>query len=115
MSYTPPPLHPPSLSPVPPPSTKRRIKRIAPLQLGKMLAVVYGIMGLVAIPIFLVMSAVSTQLPADQRVGVLAMGMGFAIFAPLMYAAMGFVAGALGALVYNVVAKWIGGVEVEVE
>jgi hypothetical protein len=34
-------------------TTKRRIKRIAPLQLGKMLAVLYGIMGLLAMPFFL--------------------------------------------------------------
>lgn len=96
-------------------TTKRRIKRIAPLQLGKMLAIVYGIMGLFFIPIFLIMSAVSTQLPAAQRVGIMAVGVGFAVAAPLMYAAIGFVIGALGALIYNVVAKWVGGIEVEVE
>jgi hypothetical protein len=96
-------------------TTKRRIKRIAPLQLGKMLAILYGIMGLLFIPFFLIMSAVSTQLPAEQRVGMMAFGVGFAVAAPLMYAAMGFVIGALGALIYNLVAKWVGGIEVEVE
>lgn len=104
MSYAPPVL-----------SSKRRIKRIAPLQLGKMLAVVYGIMGLLFVPFFLVMSLVSPHMPAQQRVGLMAMGMGFAVLAPVLYAVMGFVFGALGALIYNVVAKWIGGVEVEVE
>lgn len=99
----------------PPVVTKRRIKRIAPLQLGKMLAVLYGIMGLLFMPIFLIMSLVSTQLPAGQRSGMMALGMGFALFMPVMYAVMGFVLGALGALIYNVVAKWIGGIEVEVE
>jgi hypothetical protein len=100
-----------------PPSivTKRRIKRISPLQLGKMLAVLYGIMGLIFIPFFLIMSAVATQMPPEQRVGMMAFGAGFALFMPVIYAAMGFVFGALGALIYNLVAKWIGGIEVEVE
>src|SRR6187455_3478774 len=100
-----------------PPSlvTKRRIKRIAPLQLGKMLAVLYGIMGLLFIPFFLIMSAVATQMPPDQRVGMMAFGAGFALVMPVIYAALGFVFGALGALIYNLVAKWIGGIEVEVE
>lgn len=102
--------------PAPPPITiKRRIKRIAPLQLGKMLAVLYGIMGLLFLPLFLIMSGVAAQVPAEQRVGIMAFGMGFALFMPIMYAAMGFVFGALGALLYNVVAKWIGGIEVEVD
>src|SRR3712207_3825703 len=97
-----------------PPSfvTKRRIKRISPLQLGKMLALLYGIMGLLFVPFFLLMSAVA---PAGQRVGVMAFGVGFALFMPIMYAVMGFISGAIGALVYNVIAKWIGRIEVEVE
>jgi len=95
--------------------TIRRIKSIAPLQLGKMLAILYGIMGLLFIPFFLLMSLASAQMPAQQRVGMLAFGVGFAFAMPFIYAGMGFVCGALGALIYNVVAKWIGGIEVEVE
>lgn len=96
-------------------ATKRRIKRIAPLQLGKMLAILYGIMGLLFIPVFLFMSVISSQLPAEQRAGMMVFGVGFALATPIMYAAMGFVFGALGALIYNVVAQWVGGIEVEVE
>jgi hypothetical protein len=95
--------------------TKRRIKRFAPLQLGKMLAVLYGILGLIFIPLFLSVSALATQLPPEQRVGMMAFGMGFALLMPVIYAVMGFVFGVLGAWVYNVIAKWIGGIEVEVE
>jgi pilus assembly protein TadC len=102
-------MNPPTLT------TKRRIKRIAPLQLAKMLAILYGLMGLIFIPFFLLMTLVASQMPASQRVGVLALGAGFTIFVPIIYAAIGFVFGALGALIYNLVAKWIGGIEVEVE
>ena len=96
-------------------TTTRRIKRIAPLQLAKMLAILYGIMGLIFIPFFLLMTFVGSQMPAQQRVGVMAFGAGFAIFVPVIYAVMGFVSGALGAVIYNLVAKWVGGIEVEVE
>jgi hypothetical protein len=96
-------------------TTKRRIRRIGPLQLGKMLAILYGIMGLIFIPFFLMMSAFASQMPAAQRVGFMALGAGFAVFVPLIYAAMGFVFGAVGAWIYNFVAQWVGGIEVEVE
>ena len=94
---------------------KRRIKRIAPLQLGKMLAILYGIMGLVFVPFFLVMPLIASQVPTGQRSGMMVFGVGFALCMPILYAVMGFVFGALGAVIYNVVAKWIGGIEVEVE
>ena len=45
----------------------------------------------------------------------LGLGVGFAIFAPIMYGVMGFLVGVIGAFLYNVVAKWVGGIEVEVE
>jgi hypothetical protein len=37
------------------------------------------------------------------------------ILIPIFYAAMGFVFGAIGALVYNIFAGIVGGVEIEVE
>jgi hypothetical protein len=99
----------------PPLLTKRRIKRFNPLQLGKMFAALYGLMGLLFVPFFLVMATLTARLPQSQHVGMMALGTGFALFAPFLYAAMGFVFGALGALIYNLVAKWLGGIEVEVE
>ena len=46
---------------------------------------------------------------------ILGMGVGFVILFPLFYALMGFLSGVVGAFIYNLVAKWIGGIEVEVE
>jgi len=39
----------------------------------------------------------------------------FGWFAPVIYGAMGFVMGALSAFLYNVFAKWVGGIEVQVQ
>jgi hypothetical protein len=38
-----------------------------------------------------------------------------AILAPVLYGIVGFIIGALAALVYNLVAGWIGGIEIELE
>ena len=80
-----------------------------------MLALLYGIMGLFAAPFFIVVSALSAHLPAQQRMGLMTVGIFSVVILPAMYAVMGFITGALGALIYNLVAKKIGGIEVEVE
>jgi hypothetical protein len=104
------------MTPNPPPlSTIRRVKRIAPLQLGKMLGLLYGIMGVIFCPIFLIASLFASHGPSAQRVGLMAFGTGFALVLPFLYAAMGFLGGIISAFIYNLIARWIGGIEVEVE
>jgi hypothetical protein len=41
-------------------------------------------------------------------------GVGFVLAAPFLYAAMGFIIGVIGAAIYDVIARRIGGIEVEV-
>jgi hypothetical protein len=95
--------------------TTRTIKRIAPLRAGIILAIMYAVLGLVLIPFFLLAMAISSQMPQAQRAGVMAFGAGFAVLIPIFYAVMGFIGGVLGAFVYNLAARWVGGFEVEVE
>jgi hypothetical protein len=87
----------------------RRIKRVAPLQAGKMLGVLYACMGLIFLPIFALAGlagAFAQQTQQAQNTGgppaalITAMMFGFGIFMPVFY---------------NLVARWIGGIEVEVE
>jgi hypothetical protein len=99
----------------PPLNSKRIVKRIAPLQLGKILAILYGAMGLLALPFFFIAMLVASHMQTPQR-GVFAfIGVGMAFLLPIFYACMGFVVGVVGAAIYNVIAKWVGGIEVEVE
>ena len=98
----------------------KRLKKIEPVQLAKMLAVIYGLGSLVFVPFFLLFSLVASMAPhmgqgAAPIPMMLGMGVGFMIFAPILYATIGFITGLIGAFIYNVVAKWIGGIEVEVE
>lgn len=102
-------------TPAPRTRSKRRLKRIAPLSAGTMLALLYGVMGLIALPFFALAMLAASQAPGTPAVPFVAIGGALALFAPLMYAAMGFVTGALGALLYNFFVRWTGGIEVEVE
>jgi hypothetical protein len=103
---------------------KRRIKWIAPLQAGKMLGVLYACMGLILLPFFMLagMAGAFAQhaqhSPADSAAPaavMMALMFGMGIFMPIIYGVMGFVFGVIGAAIYNLIARWIGGIEVEVE
>ncbi len=103
---------------------KRTIKRIAPLQTGKMLGVLYACLGLIFLPIFMLAGAAgafaqhaqgtegSSTAPAAAVAGMM-FGMG--VLMPVIYGVMGFIIGVIGAAIYNLVARWIGGIELEVE
>lgn len=97
----------------------KRIKKIAPLQLGKVLAVVYALGTVVFLPFFIIFTVVSSLLQhagdAPQMVGFLGMGIGFMLFMPIVYGIMGFITGVVIAFIYNLVAGWIGGIELELE
>ena len=99
-----------------------KLKRIAPLQAGKMLAALYGLLSLVVIPFMLLFIGVSSLVARSQGGAgapalplIFGMGLGFMIFMPILYALMGFLFGVIGAFVYNLLAKWIGGFELEFE
>ena len=102
----------------------RRIKGVAPLQAGKMLGVLYACMGLIFLPIFALAGlagAFAQQTQQAQNTGgppsalITAMMFGFGIFMPVFYGVFGFIFGVISAAIYNLIARWIGGIEVEVE
>ena len=85
---------------------KTRIKRIAPLQAGKMLAGVYALVSVIVIPILLIVALVGSgaHIPIGMAIGM-----------PLLYVVIGFVGGIVGATFYNIVAGWLGGLEIDHE
>ena len=96
---------------------KKRLTHVNPVKLGTTLAVIYGIMSLIVIiPLFLIMSAVSAVGAKNgaQAMPVIFSGV-FMIFLPIIYAVVGFIGGFLADLIYNLVAKWTGGVEFTTE
>jgi hypothetical protein len=91
------------------------IKSVGVLSIAKIMGMIYGCMGLIFAPLFLLIGLMGSAL--GQRNSPLAgiFGIGFAVFMPLLYGVMGFVIGAIGALLYNLFAKWVGGFELELD
>jgi hypothetical protein len=86
----------------------RNVMRISPWQAGKFFAVLYFIMGLIfAIPLALFSSA----LPEEASGG---FGVGFAIAVPFIYAICGLIFVPLACLIFNFVAKLVGGLQFEI-
>ncbi len=98
----------------------KRLTRIAPLKTGIVVGVLYALLGLVAVPFLMLVGAsaaaiarhgASTGLPAPAT---LLFGVG-ALFLPIFYGVIGFLIGVIGAAIYNLVARWTGGIEFSVE
>ena len=86
-----------------------RLARVAPLQLGKVMAVLYGSISLIFVPFILIISMVASK-AGDSHFPML-----FVIFIPIIYAVAGFIGGLLVAAIYNVIAGWTGGVHFTIE
>lgn len=87
-----------------------------------MLGVLYACMGLIFLPFFMLagMAGAFAQhahqgQAASAAPAVMALMFGMGVFMPIIYGAMGFLFGVIGAAIYNLIARWIGGIEVEVE
>jgi hypothetical protein len=92
----------------------RTIKSVGVLSVAKIFGAIYGVMGLIFLPFFLLMSALVPAQNAQNPFGMIA-GLVFGLFAPVFYAVLGFVLGAISAFFYNLLAKWVGGIQVQVE
>jgi hypothetical protein len=97
-----------------------RIRRIQPLPLAKISGVFNLVLGLV---VGLIFSLVGLAVPAfggapaaQQMPGwSLFFGVGAIVFLPVLYGAFGFLSGLIGAAFYNALAKFVGGIVIEVE
>ena len=82
---------------------QKQVTRIAPFQTAKVVA----IYSLVATIPFLVLAALASMfVPGVQKISLVLI-----FFAPVFYAIIGFVFTFIGASVYNVVARFTGGIE----
>ena len=96
---------------------KKRLTRIAVVKAGLVIGVLYGLLGCVAVPIFMLAGAAAS---AAARSNGASFPFGFifgigALFIPVLYGVIGFIFGLIAAAVYNLVAKWTGGVEITLE
>ncbi len=91
------------------------IKSVGVLSVAKVFGLLYGCMGLIFVPIFLIMALAGAMAgPKEFPLGGV-LGIVLAFVLPVFYGGMGFVMGAIVALLYNLIAGWVGGFEVERE
>lgn len=86
--------------------TKLVLTKIAPWPTGRILAVMYLVIGIVVMPIMMIAALVAPETNPAGRAG----GLFVALLMPFIYAAIGFVAGAIGAVLYNGLARLLGGI-----
>ncbi|HYE94945.1 MAG TPA: hypothetical protein VD962_01950 [Rubricoccaceae bacterium] len=100
------------------------IRRIEPISLAKVTAVLYGFFGLLfALPMACFSSMMGSMMDSMDSSGYgdagsaafTGFGIASIIVFPIMFAIGGFIGGLLYAFLYNLVAGWVGGIEVDVD
>lgn len=92
------------------------VKRIGIFSLGKVLGALYALLGLISGTLFTLATLAGARAVGDEG-GALAaaFGVGAIIILPIAYGIAGFFAGLLAAVLYNVVAAVVGGIELELQ
>ena len=93
------------------------VKRIGPLSFAKVSGMIYGFMGLIFGAFISLFSLVGGALAPGKDAGMAGMIFGAAaiVVLPLFYGILGFVFSLIGAALYNLIAGWVGGVELDVQ
>lgn len=89
------------------------LRSIGVMSCAKMMGAIYGALGLIFVPLFLLGGFASMMVGrgAGALSGVAMLFM--AVLFPFCYGVMGFLIGALTAWMYNLFAGWVGGIQLD--
>ena len=90
----------------------KRVKKFGILQTAKVAAIMYFILAFI---ILLPFGLISSMIGHQAFPGMPFTGLKMFLILPFIYGAFSFVFVALGCLLYNLIAGWTGGIEIEVE
>ena len=94
------------------------IRRIDPVSAMKVCAVLYAVIGLIIGAILSLVSMVGIMAAASQnlpRAFGLIFGAAAIVIAPIFYGVIGAIGGLITAAVYNLIARFTGGLQIELE
>jgi len=91
------------------------VKSVGVLSVAKILGVMYACLGLIFAPFFLLIGVMASSLGQQNNPMAGFFSVGFALLFPVFYGVIGFIAGLIGALLYNLFARWVGGFELQLE
>jgi hypothetical protein len=99
---------------------KTTIKRVGVLSAGKIMGAIAAVFGFIIVAIVLLFSLLGALIGgalSDGGFGGALVGGGIGVFFSILlwvaYTVFGFIIGCLYALIYNVIARYVGGLEVE--
>ena len=91
------------------------IRRIAPLSVAKVMGALYALMGLIFGALISLFSLVGAGMMGDEGgFGGMIFGIGAIVILPIFYGVLVFVMMFIAAALYNLVAGWFGGIEIDV-
>jgi hypothetical protein len=97
----------------------RKIKRFEPLSVMRIAAIAYAAIGFLEGAMFSVIFSIIPFSAQNEQHFPRFFGLFFGAFSiivfPVLFAIIGAIGGGLGAVIYNVSARYVGGIEVEVE
>jgi hypothetical protein len=82
---------------------KVQVRRFGILQMGKLLALIYGLLAAIFLP-FILIAAITSRGSAAEMLLII-----------LIYPVGGFIGGIIGAALYNLASKLIGGIKIELD
>lgn len=91
------------------------IKSVGVLSVAKIMGLIQACFGLAFAPFFLLIGLLGSLTGQEKSPFAGVFGVFLALFMPVLYGALGFVMGAIGALLYNLFAKLVGGLELQLE
>ena len=83
------------------------LKRIGPVSFAKIHGLIMGLFGIIIGALYGIIAMVA---PTASPLGLF----GIILF-PIAYGLLGFLGGLLGAALYNLASKWVGGLEIEIK
>ncbi len=96
------------------------VKSLGLFSLAKIMGIIYAFLGFIAglfFSFFVLMGAFLGSVLEDSPeplVGIV-FGVGSVVLFPILYGVLGFIGGIVIAGIYNLTAKWVGGLEIELE
>ena len=92
------------------------LRSVGVMSCAKIMGAVYGCLGLVLLPFFFLGGVASLLLGSQRSQPLAGIAMWFlAVLLSIVYGVMGFVMGAFTAWVYNLTARWAGGIRLELK
>lgn len=92
------------------------VRRVGVFSLAKVSGALYALLGLLIGACITLFSLVgSAMVPKDAGFGGMIFGAAAIIVVPIFYGVLGFIMSAIMGALYNLIAGWVGGVEIDVQ